>query len=94
VYECFAIQICAFKLEAECQAEEHTQKEAQEKVKSAKANVVLEEEDANANSDGEVEHVVLPKHAKGKCIGGRTVISLHFVAFTLDANALFRKLVI
>jgi hypothetical protein len=75
-YKHFTIQICAFKLEAECQAEEHTQKEVQEKAKSAEVNA---EEDADA--DGEVEDAVLPKCAKGKCVGGRTIVSLFLFCF-------------
>jgi hypothetical protein len=52
----------AFKLEAVRQAEEHSQKEAQEKAKSAEVDT---KEDADA--DREVEEVVPPQCAKGKC---------------------------
>jgi hypothetical protein len=72
-YKCFGAQIGAFKLEAVCQAEEHSQKEVQEKAKSVEVNT---EEDADA--DREVEEVALPQCDKGKRVGGRIIISLYF----------------
>jgi hypothetical protein len=38
-YKCFGAQIRTFKLEAACQAEEHSQKEAHEKAKSVEVNL-------------------------------------------------------
>jgi hypothetical protein len=89
MYERFGAQIHTFKLEAARQAEERSQKEAQEKVKSAEVNT---EEDADA--DGEVEEVAPPQCAKGKCVGGRIIVSLHFHFLHLTLMLSFRKLAV
>jgi hypothetical protein len=89
VYKRFGTQIGAFKLEAMCQAEEHSQKEVQEKAKSVGIDT---EEDADA--DGEVEEVAPPQHAKGKHVGGRIIISLHFRLLHLTLMLSFRKLAV
>jgi hypothetical protein len=86
-YERFGAQIGAFKLEAMRQAEEHSQKEVQDKVKSAEVDT---EEDADA--DREVEEVAPPQRAKGKHVGGRIIVSLHFRFLRLMPMLSFRKL--
>jgi hypothetical protein len=88
-YKHFGTQIRAFKLEAVRQAEEHSQKEAQEKVKFMEVDT---EEDADP--DGEVEEVVLPQCAKGKRVGGRIIVSLHFRFLHLTLMLSFRKLAV
>jgi hypothetical protein len=86
VYERFGAQIRAFKLEAACQAEECSQKEAQEKAKSTEVDT---KEDADA--DGEVEEVALPQHTKGKHVGGRIIVSLYFRFLHLTLMLSFRN---
>jgi hypothetical protein len=60
VYECFAAQIHAFKLEAQHQAEEHAKTEVQEKSRSTEADAPMsmhEDEDTDANGEVEEESV-------------------------------------
>jgi hypothetical protein len=61
----------------------------QEKAKSVEVNT---KEDADA--DREVEEVALPQHAKGKHIGGRIIVSLHFRFLHLMLMLSFRKLAV
>jgi hypothetical protein len=94
-YERFAMQIHAFKLEAQHQADEHAKTEALEVSQSAEADaqVSAHEDDEDANGEVEEESV---QRAKGKCTiaRGRKLVSFRFSLFFIITNSLIcRRLV-
>jgi hypothetical protein len=65
-YEHFAVQIHAFKLEAQCQADKRTKTEVQEKSRSMEADAQMSAHEDDKDADGEVEEESV-QHTKGKC---------------------------
>jgi hypothetical protein len=84
-YERFATQIRAFKLEAQCQADEHAKTEALEISRSTEADAEVSAHEDDEDADGEVEEESVQR-AKGKCTvaRGRKLVSFRFFSSSLS----------
>jgi hypothetical protein len=91
-YECFAVQICAFKLEVQHQAKEHTKTEVQETSRSMVADAPMsmhEDEDTDADGEVEEESVQCTKGKRTIARGHKIVSFLTFLFSCLVTNLLF-----